>query len=264
MRRPCAPTAMIAYWCSPEPSSLTTVGAAGVGIVACLHRASPELQDFGGRRQAAPAVAASPDGHHALADESVGQRLAVTRPERLEAEPAGVRQPVPPLTRHFAQLQPLALDDGHLPPGAVEPHVPRDVPGRPAQAAVALEGMEPVVERVVDLPLDESAADPEAAGPVTERPRVEASRDLVGLVPLLPGQTGVRDDQLLPHDQPFDIEYLRGFGPGIHQPVGGGDRKRDGDEAVFHRGDSVMAWAGHHPGRGAILPRATDRSLLAE
>ena len=119
-----------------------------------LDRASPELQDFGGIGQAAPAVAAPADRHHALADQGVGQRLAVSRPERLEAQPAGMGQAVPPLARHLGELEPLALDDRHLPPRAVEPHVPRDVPGRSAQAAVPLDGMEPVVERVVDLALD--------------------------------------------------------------------------------------------------------------
>ena len=38
----------------------------------------------------------------------------------------------------------------------------------PAEAAVPLDGMKTVVEGVVDFPLDQTTADPEATGPVPE------------------------------------------------------------------------------------------------
>ena len=86
--------------------------------------------------------------------------------EGLEAEPARVIVAVPGGDGSFGFFQRLARDDRELPPGIALPGVPRDVTGGAAAAAVALEGMEAVVERIVDFTLDEAAADPEAGDAV--------------------------------------------------------------------------------------------------
>src|SRR5262245_3744852 len=114
-----------------------------------------------------------------MPDQGVRQRLPVTRPERLEPEPPGVGQAGPVLRRDLGELQPLPLDDRHLPPRPAGPDVPGDVPRCPPEPAVFLDRMEPVVERVVDLSFDEPAADPQPAGTVPERPGVDPARDLV-------------------------------------------------------------------------------------
>src|SRR3989304_2753719 len=97
---------------------------------------------------------------------------------------------------------------GPVPPGAVEPGVPGDVAGGAAEGAIALEGVEAVVEGVVEFGFDESAADPEAAGAVVERTGVEAAGDLVVFEALFPGLAGVGDDELFADDEAIDGELF--------------------------------------------------------
>ena len=80
--------------------------------------------------------------------------------EGLEAQPSRMRGTVPFLGRHFGIFEGLALDDRHLPPCAIEPNVPRNVAGRAAPAAVPFERVKAVVEGIIDLALDQSAAHP--------------------------------------------------------------------------------------------------------
>ncbi len=69
----------------------------------------------------------------------------------------------PLLKRHFGRLKALALNDRHLPPCAINPNVPRDVSGRATQAAVFLEGVEAVIEWIIDLSFNQPAANPKSA-----------------------------------------------------------------------------------------------------
>jgi hypothetical protein len=84
----------------------------------------------------------------------------VARAKRLEADTTWVCAAVPIRERSLRKLQAFSLDDRHLTPCAIEPDIPRDMTGRAPQAAIALEGMEAVVERVIDFAFDQSAADP--------------------------------------------------------------------------------------------------------
>src|SRR5436853_2742513 len=58
----------------------------------------------------------------------------------------------------------------------------------------------------------------------------------MGFIALFPGHPGVRHDQFSPHDQPVDIKFPRAFGLCLHQSIGGGNRERNREQAVFHRG----------------------------
>ena len=51
---------------------------------------APDLQDFRRVGQSAAAEPAAADGHHALSDDRVGERLGVVRPERLKAQSTGM------------------------------------------------------------------------------------------------------------------------------------------------------------------------------
>src|SRR5258706_12940485 len=155
------------------------------------HFASPKLEHLLGIRQSASAIAASAEGHHSLADDRIGQRFVVSRPVGLKAEPAGVLPACPLLERHFGRLKRLALDDGHLAPRAIEPDVPGNMPRRAAPAAVLLQSMKPVVERVVNFPFDQPAAHPKPANAVPNGPRIDAAWDLMSFKSCLPRLAGV-------------------------------------------------------------------------
>ena len=69
-----------------------------------------------------------------------------------------------------------------------------------------------------------------------ERAGVDAAGNLVPLEAGLPRHPGVRDDQLLAHDQAVHVEFLDPgtLLHGLRQAEGGGDGQGDGDEPVFH------------------------------
>src|SRR4029079_12568657 len=71
--------------------------------------------------------------------------------------------------------------------------------------------MKPVVERIVNFPSDEPAADPKPTDTVPHRPRIDAARDLMSFESLLPWLAGVGHDQFLPHDKPLNIDLLFEF-----------------------------------------------------
>src|SRR5688572_26156955 len=116
------------------------------------HLPSPQVQNLRRKRQPAAAVSTPSQAHLPLADQRVGQRLAVAGAEGLKPQPSGVGRAVPLLRRYFGMLEPFALNDRHLPPVAVEPDVPRDVSWRSAARSAALQSVEAVVERIVNLP----------------------------------------------------------------------------------------------------------------
>src|SRR5204863_1626821 len=124
------------------------------------------------------------------------------RAKGLKTDSARVTADRPFLARQFRRLQPFALNDRHLPPRAVEPDVPGNMAGRAPHAAVFLDGVKAVVERIIDLALDEAAADPKPARSLRERFGVNAPGNLLRFKALLPGQPGVGNDELLFHHQP--------------------------------------------------------------
>src|SRR5688572_25318705 len=95
-----------------------------------LHAAAPELQYVLRVGESSAAEAAAPDRHLALAERRVGQRFFVVRAERLKAQPPGVIAAGPRSVRNLGVFQAFALDDRQLPPGAVDPDVPGDMPRR--------------------------------------------------------------------------------------------------------------------------------------
>ena len=109
------------------------------------------------------------------------------------------------------------------------------MPRRAARAAVPLQRVEAVVERVVDLPLDQPAADPQAADlPAGDRPRINAAWDLMGLKPFFPRHSAIGNDQLLADNQPIDVELLRAFGVGFDEAKRRRNGYRDRQKSVFH------------------------------
>ncbi len=90
-------------------------------------------------------------------------------------------------------LQPLPMNDRHLPPCSIQPHVPRNVAGRSTSAAIFFESMKPIVKRIVDLPLDQPAANP-------QRPRIDAAQNLLNFKPLLLRLPSVGHDQFFPNN----------------------------------------------------------------
>ena len=74
--------------------------------------------------------------------------------------------------------------------------------------------MESHVERIVDLALDQSAADPKSRQSLPACTGVNASRDRLLLEALLPRPAGVRHDQLLADDKSFDLQFRHARGHG--------------------------------------------------
>src|SRR6185503_2947576 len=94
------------------------------------HFAAPELENFFGIRQSTTAKSTAADRHHPLTNERIGQRFVVSWPKSLKAQPTRMISPRPFLERQFGRLKALALDDGHLPPIAIQPNVPGNMPRR--------------------------------------------------------------------------------------------------------------------------------------
>src|SRR5262245_28596874 len=157
-------------------------------------------------------------------------------PERLKPDSAWMGRAVPFLFRHFRELDPFPLDNRHLPPGAIQPDIPRNMPRGSSHRSVFLDGVEPVVKRIVDLPLDEAAADPKPAGAVSQGPRVDAARHLMGLESFFPGRPGVGHDQLFAHDEPIDLKLFLRLRQHLLETIACSNRQRDGDKTLPHGG----------------------------
>ena len=198
---------------------------------------APQFQDLPGQRETAATLTPTAEGHFSLADQRVGEGLLVARAEGLEAYSARVCGAVPTIGGYLGGFDPLALDDGHLPPRAIEPDIPRDVAGGAAGGAIALERVEAVIEWIIHLALDEAAADPEAAGPIVQGAGVDATGDLLSFHAGLPGFAGVGDDELAADDEAVHLQFLAPAGQGREERLHGhrGDHgKNDGHQAIGH------------------------------
>ncbi len=76
-----------------------------------------------------------------------------------------------------------------------------------AQGAIALEGVEAVIEGVIDLALDEAAAYPQAAGAIVQGPGLDAAGHLLLLHAGLPRFAGVGNNEFTPHDEAVDLQF---------------------------------------------------------
>ena len=109
----------------------------------------------------------------------IRQRFAVSRPEGLKPDPARMTFTGPLLGGQLRKLKSFALDNRHLPPRAINPHVPRNVPGRAAHAAVLLDGMKTVVERIINLTFDQPAANPKSTRTLRQGLGIDPSGNLM-------------------------------------------------------------------------------------
>ena len=80
--------------------------------------------------------------------------------------------------------------------------------GRTAASAIPLERVEAVVEGIIDLALDEAAANPEPGRAVEKGAGIEAAGNPVGFEAGFPGLPSVGDDEFLFDDEPLDGEFL--------------------------------------------------------
>jgi len=126
-----------------------------------------------------------------LSDQRIRQRFTVPRPEGLKPNPARMTFTRPFLDGQFRKFKSFALDDRQLSPRASNPHVPRNVSGRASHAAVLLDGMETVVERVIDLAFDQPAANPKSRSSLCQRFGIDPPGNLMCFETLLPGETSV-------------------------------------------------------------------------
>lgn len=82
------------------------------------------------------------------------------------------------------------------------------MPRRGAYRTVPFESVKPVVEGIVNLPLDQPAAHPQSAGTIIEGAGIDAARDLLGLEALFPRRARIRNDQFVSHNQPVHLQFF--------------------------------------------------------
>ncbi len=213
-------------------------GRGGDGSRRLENIAAPKVKDFARVWQSTPAIASSTDGHLALTDQRIREGFVVTGAISLKTNAARMRSTIPFGAWNLRHLEPFALDDGHLTPVAIEPNIPGNVARSGAKRAAAFEGVKPVVKWIVNLSLDQAAADPESASPFANRFGIDAAGDLLGFKALLPGFAGVGDNQFFADDQPVHGEFFR-LVADLENTDGGGRGQYDGNDAIFH---ALISW----------------------
>lgn len=84
------------------------------------------------------------------------------------------------------------MNDGRLTPSSIEPDVPGDMPRGSEHGAIAVDRVKSIIERVIDLGLDDPAANPQpgcarlAIRLLREGSDHDAARNLVRFEPRLP------------------------------------------------------------------------------
>jgi hypothetical protein len=111
------------------------------------------------------------------------------------------------------------------------------MPRRAAHAAVFFEGVKPIVERIVDLTLDQPAANPQPAGTVPQRTGVDAARNLLRFKPLFPALPCRSNQFLRTINRSTSVSSVAR--ERFHDPEWA-PRTENGDQSISHDEDSSV------------------------